>query len=230
MRTSTTYQCCRVSLGPWSLNILGTISCPCDIILTHWQPISLKSRLFVSINRFDSKKNLSLAVLAFHSYTQRTVSNPQDFLVLAGGYDARLSDNISVMRNLRRFVSEFILNSWWIYFQACWGPWFIWKSAFLALHRSCSEGASLAQCDLYPLYSWKWAFWNRPTGSDEIQEACDCVSKRRAAGNRDSWCDRFSVHRHARGELENIFLLTWTELCEEFCKCDGNTCSSARIR
>ena len=29
---------------------------------------------------------------------------------------------------------------------------------------------------------------------------------------------------------EHIFLLTSTELCEELCKCDGNTCSSARIR
>jgi len=60
--------------------------------------------MFLSINRFDSKKNLTLAVEAFAKYTQLQANCENDILVLAGGYDPRLNDNVQVVLELQKLV------------------------------------------------------------------------------------------------------------------------------
>ncbi|TIA90544.1 hypothetical protein E3P99_01533 [Wallemia hederae] len=62
------------------------------------------TRLFLSINRFEPKKNVTLAIEAYaklvegmSAYDKSTLS-----LVLAGGYDARLPSNVDCVRNLER--------------------------------------------------------------------------------------------------------------------------------
>jgi alpha-1,3/alpha-1,6-mannosyltransferase len=69
-------------------------------------------RFFLSINRFDSKKNLKLAILAFHVYlnSNRNRGSESDILVLAGGFDPRLSDNINVISDLRGLAIKLSLS------------------------------------------------------------------------------------------------------------------------
>lgn len=59
-------------------------------------------KIFLSINRFDSNKNLRLAILAFHKFIQQNRNDATYMLILAGGFDSRLQDNVQVLRELRR--------------------------------------------------------------------------------------------------------------------------------
>jgi len=68
-----------------------------------------KCHFLLSINRFERKKNLSLAVYALGVLLQK-----QDYesvrkgktvcLILAGGYDPRLEENVEYMKELKRLV------------------------------------------------------------------------------------------------------------------------------
>lgn len=67
--------------------------------------------LFVSINRFERKKNIELAIDAFCILQQKwksaatTKYSPSPILVVGGGYDLRLDENKSYDRELRELVS-----------------------------------------------------------------------------------------------------------------------------
>lgn len=67
--------------------------------------------LFVSINRFERKKNIELAIEAFCMVYQKwksavtTKCSPSPILVLGGGYDLRLDENKNYNRELRELVS-----------------------------------------------------------------------------------------------------------------------------
>ncbi|KAG8857686.1 Alpha-1,3-mannosyltransferase-like protein [Serendipita sp. 411] len=73
---------------------------------------------FVSLNRFESKKNISLAIDAFATCLQRMKSLPEQQkkllknsrLVIAGGYDPRLKDNIDTLNSLLRQISNYGLS------------------------------------------------------------------------------------------------------------------------
>lgn len=67
--------------------------------------------LFVSINRYERKKNIELAIRAFCIVKQRwlttesTCSSPSPMLVVGGGYDLRLEENKGYDRELRELVA-----------------------------------------------------------------------------------------------------------------------------
>ncbi|XP_078279762.1 alpha-1,3/1,6-mannosyltransferase ALG2 [Rhinoraja longicauda] len=67
-----------------------------------------KTLLFLSINRFERKKNLSLAVEALHSLRSRLPGADwhKVHLVLAGGYDPRLEENVLYHRELQELAAR----------------------------------------------------------------------------------------------------------------------------
>ena len=75
--------------------------------------------LFLSINRFERKKNISLAIRAFHllspaSLSDLSLTSTQWFkcgLVIAGGYDLRLEENVQYYDELVRLTDTLGLQS-----------------------------------------------------------------------------------------------------------------------
>ncbi|KZO92393.1 glycosyltransferase family 4 protein [Calocera viscosa TUFC12733] len=71
--------------------------------------VTAESPFILSTNRFEEKKNIALAVEAFAQYraTHRPTRNtPLLRLVVAGGYDPRLEDNIKTLSRLRELCDE----------------------------------------------------------------------------------------------------------------------------
>lgn len=74
---------------------------------------------FISLNRFEAKKNAALAIHAFHKLTtaRRVLDShiPHGLrLVIAGGYDAALPDNINTLAALRQVADDLRLSHWTI--------------------------------------------------------------------------------------------------------------------
>lgn len=71
-----------------------------------------KQLLFLSINRFERKKNLVLAVEALHALRARLAwaDWQKVHLVLAGGYDPRLQENVDYYRELQELVGRLQLS------------------------------------------------------------------------------------------------------------------------
>jgi alpha-1,3/alpha-1,6-mannosyltransferase len=74
---------------------------------------------FISLNRFEAKKNIALAVNAFSLFlsnlksTKNPGANPNlstTRLVLAGGYDPRVQENIDVLKSLITLASSLKLS------------------------------------------------------------------------------------------------------------------------
>ncbi|PWN49786.1 UDP-Glycosyltransferase/glycogen phosphorylase [Violaceomyces palustris] len=62
---------------------------------------------FVSINRFEAKKNIALAVEAFASAKEQYQASSKKLrLILAGGYDKRVRDNIDTLNELKKLCEE----------------------------------------------------------------------------------------------------------------------------
>jgi len=59
---------------------------------------------FLSINRFERKKRLHCAIIAFHSLRIRLKASPRQgpLLILAGGYDGRIEENVTHFQELKR--------------------------------------------------------------------------------------------------------------------------------
>ena len=59
---------------------------------------------FLSINRFERKKNLELALKAFAHFrlSPRKCAADRVILVLAGGFDKRLKENVEYFKQLKR--------------------------------------------------------------------------------------------------------------------------------
>jgi alpha-1,3/alpha-1,6-mannosyltransferase len=69
------------------------------------------SRFFVSLNRYERKKDLPLVIQAFSEFNQ--ASKRKDMkLVIAGGYDTRLSENVEHYRELEGLISRLALNDY----------------------------------------------------------------------------------------------------------------------
>lgn len=65
-----------------------------------------KKFIFLSINRYERKKNLDLALYAFMNLEEQ-VPNPKDIhLIIAGGYDERVTENRHHYLELRQLASE----------------------------------------------------------------------------------------------------------------------------
>ncbi|GLI65070.1 hypothetical protein VaNZ11_008495, partial [Volvox africanus] len=77
--------------------------------------------MFLSINRFERKKGISLALKAFHELRLRqgisavaadgVADARQPRLVVAGGYDPRLPENVEHLRELREVASQLGVQS-----------------------------------------------------------------------------------------------------------------------
>ena len=65
-----------------------------------------KTRILLSMNRFERKKNLALAIEALHE-----LKDPNYVLVLAGGYDVRVSENVEHLEELRAKARELGVDS-----------------------------------------------------------------------------------------------------------------------
>ncbi|EIW85584.1 glycosyltransferase family 4 protein [Coniophora puteana RWD-64-598 SS2] len=67
---------------------------------------------FISLNRFEKKKNAALAIKAFALFrSQASSSVVSDYrLVLAGGYDPRLEDNVTTLKDLVALVKTHSLS------------------------------------------------------------------------------------------------------------------------
>ncbi|GAA6061603.1 hypothetical protein JCM10212_000911 [Sporobolomyces blumeae] len=63
----------------------------------------------LSINRFEGKKNIGLAVEAF---AKVRVSDPKLRLIVAGGYDPRLADNVLTLSNLQKLAAKHSLSQY----------------------------------------------------------------------------------------------------------------------
>lgn len=61
-------------------------------------------KVFLSINRFERKKEIGLAIRAFASLPEEL--REQSRLILAGGYDPRVAENISYHAELERLASS----------------------------------------------------------------------------------------------------------------------------
>jgi len=64
------------------------------------------SHIFVSLNRYERKKRVEVAIEAIHSYLSRVStsenrSTMNALLVIAGGYDKKVSENVEYLKELQ---------------------------------------------------------------------------------------------------------------------------------
>lgn len=65
-----------------------------------------KKFIFLSINRYERKKNLDLALHAFMHLEEEVLNHKDIHLIMAGGYDERVSENRHHYLELRQLASE----------------------------------------------------------------------------------------------------------------------------
>lgn len=70
-------------------------------------------KFFLSLNRFERTKNVSLAIRAFAQLKQQ-VKDSKPKLVIAGGYDSRVAENVEYLRELTELCTELELQSFTI--------------------------------------------------------------------------------------------------------------------
>ncbi|GAV30064.1 hypothetical protein PMKS-003570 [Pichia membranifaciens] len=64
---------------------------------------------FLSINRFEKKKNIELAIQSFASYISNTSDDSQS-VVISGGYDPRVSENVEYLNELKKICDKLNLS------------------------------------------------------------------------------------------------------------------------
>ena len=65
-----------------------------------------KTRHFLSINRFERSKNIELAIKSFARMNKLMVTNKKPRLVIAGGYDSRVAENVEYLAELSTLCDE----------------------------------------------------------------------------------------------------------------------------
>lgn len=82
--------------------------------------IPRKKFLFLSINRYERKKNLALALEALHELRGRLDSDEWNevLLVMAGGYDKRVLENVEHYEELRRLAAKLSVNDHVIFLRS----------------------------------------------------------------------------------------------------------------
>eukprot|EP01118_Nematostelium_gracile_P006876 TRINITY_DN2221_c0_g1_i1.p1 TRINITY_DN2221_c0_g1~~TRINITY_DN2221_c0_g1_i1.p1 ORF type:complete len:455 (-),score=103.75 TRINITY_DN2221_c0_g1_i1:76-1440(-) len=69
--------------------------------------IPSKKTVFLSLNRFDPAKNVELAVNSFAELVKKNPKNSNDLqLVIAGGYDHAVKQNVSYLEKLQKLAKE----------------------------------------------------------------------------------------------------------------------------
>ncbi|KAI8920923.1 alpha-1,3/1,6-mannosyltransferase ALG2 [Powellomyces hirtus] len=81
--------------------------------------LASNKKTILSINRFERKKNIELAVLAFSELLEKkNIENDAVRLVVAGGYDPRVEENKEYLRELESLAASLGLNSF-VAFAGC---------------------------------------------------------------------------------------------------------------
>eukprot|EP00039_Didymoeca_costata_P019820 m.339072 g.339072 ORF g.339072 m.339072 type:complete len:422 (-) comp18650_c0_seq1:70-1335(-) len=90
-----------------SLNFSAFDTVPKGVNIEDLVPAEAKN-VFLSINRYERKKNLNLAVEAFAVLKKNLKDSPKDLvhLVIAGGYDERVAENVEHHKELMDIVIE----------------------------------------------------------------------------------------------------------------------------
>ena len=65
-------------------------------------------KVIVSLNRYERKKNLDLAVLSYIKYMEKYAKDEYNSscLIIAGGYDTFLKENIDVYNELNNYLDS----------------------------------------------------------------------------------------------------------------------------
>jgi alpha-1,3/alpha-1,6-mannosyltransferase len=83
----------------------------------------ISGNFLLSLNRFERKKGLNLAIEALgiilHSTTTTTTDNDKLILILAGGYDVRVIENVQHLQELQQLVMELKLQNHVIFVPSC---------------------------------------------------------------------------------------------------------------
>lgn len=69
---------------------------------------------FLSVNRFERKKNIDLAIKLFAKFKRFVPSTKKPKLVIAGGYDARVLENVTYLNELEKLCQSLKLTSFTI--------------------------------------------------------------------------------------------------------------------
>lgn len=64
------------------------------------------SKFFLSINRFERLKNIQLAVKAFAVFKEKTSQTPKPKLIIAGGFDSRVRENVEYLAELETLCDD----------------------------------------------------------------------------------------------------------------------------
>ncbi|RCH88234.1 Alpha-1,3-mannosyltransferase-like protein [Rhizopus stolonifer] len=83
------------------------------------QLIESHKKTLVSINRFEKKKNVELGLKAFALLKKNKLISEQEFmeyrLVLAGGYDRRVAENVEYLQELDAMAKEYGLETFTLF-------------------------------------------------------------------------------------------------------------------
>ncbi|KAL0083051.1 glycosyltransferase family 4 protein [Phycomyces blakesleeanus] len=83
------------------------------------QLLETNHKIILSINRFERKKNVELALRAFAALKTDSLIDPTTFgtyrLVLAGGYDRRVAENVEYLESLNDLATQFGLKTFVIH-------------------------------------------------------------------------------------------------------------------
>ncbi|XP_053393905.1 alpha-1,3/1,6-mannosyltransferase ALG2-like [Mercenaria mercenaria] len=115
--TASVFQNTFMSLGKCKPSVLYPIpdftafNKPVDEPVDDLLP-SNKKLVFLSINRYERKKNLSLAIQAFGQLKDKISKSEGDriHLIMAGGYDERVTENKEHYLELRRLCDKLGIN------------------------------------------------------------------------------------------------------------------------
>ncbi|RLV96540.1 Alpha-13/16-mannosyltransferase ALG2 [Spathaspora sp. JA1] len=69
---------------------------------------------YLSINRFERAKNIELAIKAFHKSKKLITGKSKVRLVIAGGYDARVTENVTYLQELTELCDSLKLTNFTI--------------------------------------------------------------------------------------------------------------------
>ena len=80
-----------------------------------------KKFIFLSINRYERKKNLTLALEALVKLRGRLASQDWDrvHLIIAGGYDERVLENVQHYQELKKMVQQCDLGQYVTFLRSC---------------------------------------------------------------------------------------------------------------
>lgn len=96
-------------------------------------------RFLLSINRFERKKDIDLALTAFSLLLHSDTNARRHLLVIAGGYDKRVKENIEYLDELQKLATKFRIPHATVFPGDSWSKLKMEKVKILFLPSVCSE-------------------------------------------------------------------------------------------